>query len=358
MELLKDVFLEHAKRYRIMHPQDAIKLVYQNEFGGGHLISDAKTSLKRLIEEAAEIGPDNKQPLFEDIGNDICRVNLSPYIASDYSLSTLNRLFVASSNLIKGCADIFKEKLDLLCSMVDKGVFSFSPKDLYEYLDSYRDKNFQIPRHSDIYRNAYKPAYRVISKRYLKHLNMFNMIEQRLNENEENRSVIMAIDGRCGSGKTSLSKLISEVYDCNVIHMDDFFLPPSLRTDDRLNEAGGNIHYERFKEEIIDGLLKSEGFEYRAYDCSIMAYDKLPKKVFPKDFTVIEGTYSHHPQFTKIYDLKVFTSCSYEEQLRRIRNRDGAVALERFIEEWIPMEEKYFATFNIPKNSDLVLSDL
>ena len=32
--------------------------------------------------------------------------------------------------------------------------------------------------------------------------------------------------------------------------MDDFFLPMELRTAERLEEPGGNVHYERFSAEV------------------------------------------------------------------------------------------------------------
>ena len=61
---------------------------------------------------------------------------------------------------------------------------------------------------------------------------------------------IIAIDGRAASGKSTLAQQLGELLDADVIHMDDFFLPPSLRTKERLSEPGGNVHYERFAEEV------------------------------------------------------------------------------------------------------------
>ena len=43
-ELIK-ILRAHAEKYPLMRPQDAVKLVYQNEFGGGHLIVDYDWSL-------------------------------------------------------------------------------------------------------------------------------------------------------------------------------------------------------------------------------------------------------------------------------------------------------------------------
>ena len=48
MEELRSILLAHARRYPAMAPQDGVKLVYQNGFGGGHLVTDPAQSLERL----------------------------------------------------------------------------------------------------------------------------------------------------------------------------------------------------------------------------------------------------------------------------------------------------------------------
>lgn len=82
--------------------------------------------------------------------------------------------------------------------------------------------------------------------------------------------VIVGIDGCCASGKTTLADKLSRSFDCNVFHMDDFFLRPGQRTQERLSEVGGNVDYERFHDEVIIPLLKNESFSYRPYDCHTM----------------------------------------------------------------------------------------
>jgi len=63
--------------------------------------------------------------------------------------------------------------------------------------------------------------------------------------------VIVAIDGKCTSGKTTLASKLTQIYDCNVFHMDDFFLRPEQRTPERFAEVGGNVDYERLQEEVM-----------------------------------------------------------------------------------------------------------
>ena len=40
------------------------------------------------------------------------------------------------------------------------------------------------------------------------------------------RPLVLALDGRCGSGKSGLGDLMGRLLPCNVVHMDDYYLPP------------------------------------------------------------------------------------------------------------------------------------
>jgi len=55
---------------------------------------------------------------------------------------------------------------------------------------------------------------------------------------DEKEHLLVAIDGRCASGKTSIALELKDIYGCNVIHMDHFFLREEQRTAERLNAVG------------------------------------------------------------------------------------------------------------------------
>ena len=154
-------------------------------------------------------------------------------------------------------------------------------------------------------------------------------------------TVIVAIDGKCTSGKTTLASKLAEIYDCNVFHMDDFFLRPEQRTPARFAEVGGNVDYERFQEEVLLPLKSGKAFSYRSFDCSTFTL-AAPVAVTPNKLNIIEGTYSHHPYFGNPYDLKILLTVDEEIQRQRILERP-AFLHKRFFEEWIPMENRYFA---------------
>ena len=164
--------------------------------------------------------------------------------------------------------------------------------------------------------------------------------------------IIIAIDGRCAAGKSTLAERLKEKMSCCVIHMDDFFLRPEQRTPQRYREPGGNVDYERFLEEVLKPLHENRPFSFRPYDCKRQLLAE-PVSIVPDSVTVIEGSYSCHPVLWDFYDLRIFLTINKEEQLRRIRYRNGEEATIIFQNKWIPLEEFYFKTYNIENRCDL-----
>lgn len=157
---------------------------------------------------------------------------------------------------------------------------------------------------------------------------------------------LIAIDGRCASGKTTLAACIQELSGCNVIHMDHFFLRPEQRTRERMEEAGGNVDRERFLQKALLLLRQGEDVTYRRYDCHEQRFaEEITLRHCP--LTVIEGTYSCHPSLAGYYDCRVFMSVDREEQMRRILVRNGITGAEAFRERWIPLEERYFSVCRV-----------
>lgn len=171
---------------------------------------------------------------------------------------------------------------------------------------------------------------------------------------EMNDRILIAIDGNCAAGKSTLGREITELLDANLFHMDDFYLTPELRTTARMEEVGGNVDYKRFKVDIIEGVIKGKPFEFRSFNCKIQDFCQ-PKYVLPKRVNIIEGAYSLHPMLIEFYDLKIFLEISPEIQEKRILKRNGPIMFERFKSLWIPLENLYFEALGIKEKCDLIL---
>ena len=165
-------------------------------------------------------------------------------------------------------------------------------------------------------------------------------------------TVLVAIDGNCTAGKTTLAQMLEEEFDCNVFHMDNFFLQPHQRTPERLAEAGGNVDYERFSREILMPLTRGEAIRLRPFNCQSQQLE-APLEIPRKRLNIIEGTYSCHPRFGTVYDLTVFLSVSPEIQRQRVLQRPE-FKHKAFFEVWIPMEQNYFDTFRIRERCSIL----
>ena len=170
---------------------------------------------------------------------------------------------------------------------------------------------------------------------------------------QEKERVLVAIDGSCTSGKSTLAARLAAEYDCNVFHMDDFFLRPGQRTAERLAETGGNVDYERFASEVLAPLKTGKAFAYRPFDCRSGPLQE-PVAVEPRRLSIIEGSYSHHPYFGDPYDLKIVLKVSPEIRRQRILRRTPLLH-RQFFETWITMEQRYFEEFRIEEKADLAV---
>ena len=168
------------------------------------------------------------------------------------------------------------------------------------------------------------------------------------------KRILIAIDGKCASGKSTLGFYLKDEFDANLFHMDDFFLQKEQRTPERMKEVGGNVDYERFRTEVIEPVLAGENVLYRPFCCKTLQIGE-GTEILPKRVNIIEGSYSQHTYFGDIYDMKVFMEIEEEKQLENIRKRNGEEQLKVFKERWIPKEEAYFEAFQVKENSDIIV---
>ncbi len=172
---------------------------------------------------------------------------------------------------------------------------------------------------------------------------------------ETNKKVLIAIDGQSGSGKSTIAKKLADEFDGLLIHMDDYFLPPQMKTPKRLSQSGGNVHFERLKDELFTNLDK-EKISLRKYNCMTNELENL-EEYENRKLIIIEGVYSLHKELREAYHLKILLKVSKDTQLSRIENRSGEKMLKRFITEWIPLENHYFTTEKIEEIADLIIEN-
>ncbi len=334
MKTFRDCVTAQLRQHPSMQPQDLLKLCYQAANGGDHLLTDLAGATDCFWAEFQIVSPTD-EPLYEPISDDYMRVNLGAWKRAELPGEWLLRLFLKGSGV--------KCSLIAYLNVVDALNFP----GWQDARCAYTAQGMPAVHHSDGYRQQEQPAYRVVSRTYEGCLSI-------LQKTAGLAGGVIAIDGRAAAGKSTLARRLGDVLDAPVIAMDDFFLPPALRTKDRLAEVGGNIHYERFQTEVLPDLRRGTAFAYRQFDCGCMDYLATPKQIPAGKWRIVEGSYSHHPRFSDYAALKVFVTVDARTQVSRILARNGAEMAARFQREWIPMEETYFTHFQILKKADVV----
>ena len=351
MNSFSDYLKEQSALHPSMQPRDVAKLCYQAAFGAEHLLRDLEAAWNYLKKEL-EVTPSTELlPLVEAISPEVCRVHLGAWKQTGLPAEWLFSMFVASATVKSAGRPSLEAYLQEAARMAEDGAFAFSPEEWRTFAAEYAAAGMPPLHHSDRYREAEHPAYRIVRRELADLLPLLEGVARIL---EEKNFCVLAIDGRAAAGKTTLAARLEQILGVDAIHMDDFFLPPPMRTEARLGEVGGNVHYERVREEVLPHLSTGENFSYGVFDCSHMAITGR-REIGASRIRLVEGSYSHHPVFGAYADLRVFVTVSPEEQMERILCRNGEGLAKRFREEWIPMEERYFAAFEVEAKADIVI---
>lgn len=339
-----------------MEPTDAVKLIFQSEFGCGHLFCGMEPAVAWLKEELHGMPADDAVPCAVRIGGGYCRLNLAAPEVQAVGAERIGEMMRVTSAHAHGDMTRFEASLARLERLAREGKTPFSLEALAAYLREYRAQGCPSVSHSEVYRAAYAPAYRVVLEDMGALLKVIAEMERRL---RADRRVLVVLDGMCGAGKTTLAGVLGELYGTQPIRMDDFFLPFDMRTRERLNQPGGNVHYERFASEVLAGLARGGEVRYRRFDCQ--TGDMLDKTFLPGRVVLIEGTYSHHPAFEEAYRalhaLRVFVWTDDDEQLRRLERRCPEM-LKTFETRWIPLEKSYFLAYDRKHGANIALKSL
>lgn len=144
-----------------MRPQDMIKLCYQAAYGAEHLLPDADRARDYLHRELDACAADAAQPLYEEISPDLCRINLPAWKAHGYPEEALLALFM------QACAprqdgetrlNALLAQAEVLCA---QGALPFELAEWQAELTNYRRQPPRAVHHSDAYRAAEHPCYRL-----------------------------------------------------------------------------------------------------------------------------------------------------------------------------------------------------
>lgn len=158
------------------------------------------------------------------------------------------------------------------------------------------------------------------------------------------RTVFIGVDGPGAAGKTSFADLVAAVVPrAVVVHIDDFAGPSIPEWD-----------WERFREQVSVPLLGGRPARYQRWDWdtdSGAEWHDVPTRCV----LVVEGVSSTRAEVHVPWDYTVWVDASRELRLRRARDRDGEANLARWLEDWMPSEERYIERERPQERVDVIV---
>jgi|OpeIllAssembly_1097287.scaffolds.fasta_scaffold147341_2 hypothetical protein len=148
-----------------MRARDAYKLLYQGVFGVGHIMGPGAWDYLQSEAATLDIKDHPEDPIIEEVALDgsVVRVNLRPFLREGYSLVKLMEAMRLSD--IAGSPAAFLEAWDAFAELVWSGQLDFEHNEV-DAINKALDRTKPQPmHHTQQYRDAYYPAYRVVRRR-------------------------------------------------------------------------------------------------------------------------------------------------------------------------------------------------
>ena len=152
-----------------MELADVYKLLHQAAMGAEHALDDPAGIRSRLESEAVQPEGSFDEPIADVISPDgkLARIHLRPYLASGHSLEALADAFLRTAQSYTGSSGKLAKFCACLGDLAAAGGIPYAREDVERYFASIAERGYPIVRHSAAYRDAYRPAYRVVTLEYL-----------------------------------------------------------------------------------------------------------------------------------------------------------------------------------------------
>lgn len=183
------------------------------------------------------------------------------------------------------------------------------------------------------------------------------LIDSLLQLPRRHETLMIAIDGCGGSGKSTCARRLQQhAAAVTLVEMDSFFRPSAERPDGAgaAKPIAGDYDWERLVTQVLDPLRANRPGRYQRYD---WPQDMLAEfcTVPIGGVVIVEGVYSTLPAIADCYDVRVWVEAPPQLRLARGIARDGEAARVRWVNDWLPAEQKYVSTDHPQERSDLIV---
>lgn len=171
--------------------------------------------------------------------------------------------------------------------------------------------------------------------------------------------VVVAVDGRSGTGKSTLSARMAAQFGAALIDQDDFYsggdfddwmpLTPEQRAD-------RCIDWRRLRQEVLEPLITGHSARWHPFDWDTLnGLAKCELQAEPSEVIVLDGAYSSRQELSDVINLTVLVTLPEEVRRRRLVDREGAEWMTTWHRVWDEAEDHYFSRMRPPGQFDIVI---
>lgn len=159
----------------------------------------------------------------------------------------------------------------------------------------------------------------------------------------QTRPILIGIDGRPCSGKSTLADKLVEEIGAEAIFLDDFFIPQADWPKDI--KPAFPFPFFRYQEFVQGVLALSHGriFRYRAFDWVTKRLGDL-RTVDPKNTIIVEGVSALCEQLVSYFYRKIFVVSDRTDEFDAIAERENQEGLMLWKQLYLPSVELYWQT--------------
>lgn len=167
---------EHCGKYPALQIRDIFKFLHQSSFGCEHLITSPDKVTEYIRQEFAEC-QEYTEKMIEPLDGPYSRVHLG-WLRQGLSAETLGKLFFLSAKKEPDGIVALEQKLKTVRELISGGLLPFSPEEFISAAEEWKGRGYPAVRHSEIFRETYRPAYRVIAGEYIPFLPLLAEIDR------------------------------------------------------------------------------------------------------------------------------------------------------------------------------------
>lgn len=211
IELTRKRLLAHCAAYPLLQIEDLFKYLFQSAFGCEHLLASEERAIS-YIQREYEACMKTDAPMVEELDGAYSRVHLS-YLDLGLSPQTLGKLFCRSAKAEPCGEAALTKKLQIARGLIEEGCLPFAIDEFDRLLSAWQKEGYPAIHHSETFRMAYHPAYRVIANAYVAFLPLLAKIDA---AKREGVRTVLSYDAKNGD-INFLTDLLAQLYGEGVV---------------------------------------------------------------------------------------------------------------------------------------------